>query len=322
MEFRQIEAFIMVAEELNFRRAAERLHMAQPPLSQQIKRLERDVGATLLHRSTRHVSLTPAGEAFLYEARRAVLAARAAPRAAREAAAGKVGVLRLGFSGPTSYEVLVLMTKKYRERRPTVRLEVVGPVYGGELIERLGRDEIDASLVRLPVPGSRIAVREITRHPMSAVLPADHPLAGRAEVRLPELRDEPVISLLSNHGAAVLTVIQSAFLAHGFSPNIVQEAPDTHTIMSLVGAGAGIGFVPASAEHIKPPGVVLVPVPEIPPVPLALAWREHDPNLALQALIDLLPAVSAECRQPDTGRPSAVRAVRGNGSIPVAAPSS
>jgi DNA-binding transcriptional LysR family regulator len=288
-----MEAFIVVAEELNFRRAAERLHMAQPPLSQQIKRLEREVGATLLSRTTRHVSLTPAGAAFLQEARRAVQAAQAAPRAAKAAAAGQLGVVRLGFSGPTSYEVLVLLTKMYRERRPKVRLDVVGPVFGGELIERLDRNEIDAGLVRLPVPGSRMSVREITRHPIAVALPADHPLATRQEIALSELRDESVISYPANRGAGTLTVIHSAFLAHGFSPNIVQEAPDTHTIMSLVGAGAGIGFVLASAGHIKLPGVVLIPVPDIPPIPLALAWRENDTNPALLALVDLLDLVSA-----------------------------
>jgi DNA-binding transcriptional LysR family regulator len=296
MELRHIEAFIAVAEELNFRRAAERLHIAQPPLSQQIKRLERDVGATLLHRTTRRVSLTPAGEAFLHEARRAVQAAQAAPRAAREAAAGRTGVVRLGFSGPTSYEALVLLTKLYREARPHVRLDVVGPVFGGELIERLDRDEIDAGLVRLPVSGSQIAVREITRHPVAVALPADHPLAGRRHIDLLELRGQPVISYPTNRGAGTVTVIHSAFLAHGFSPNIVQEAPDTHTIMSLVGAGAGIGFVIASASHIKLPGVVLVPVPDIPPIPLALAWHEDDTNPALLALVDLLDQVSASSR--------------------------
>jgi DNA-binding transcriptional LysR family regulator len=300
VELRHIEAFIAVAEELNFRRAAERLHMAQPPLSQQIKRLEREVGTTLLNRTTRQVSLTDAGAAFLQEARHAVRAAHAAPQAAREVAAGRTGVVRLGFSGVTSYEALVLLTRKYREHRPRVRLDIVGPVYGGELIERLDRHEIDAGLVRLPVAGSRIAVREITRHPIAAVLPADHPLADRQQVSLLDLRDEPVISHPTKRGAGTVTVIHGAFLAHGFSPNIVQEAPDTHTIMSLVGAGAGIGYVPISAGHIKLPGVVLVPVADIPAVPLALAWRQDDTNPALLALVDLLDEVSAESAdQPD-----------------------
>ncbi|MEZ0073884.1 LysR substrate-binding domain-containing protein [Planotetraspora sp. GP83] len=296
MELRHIEAFIVVAEELNFRRAAERLHIAQPPLSQQIKRLERDVGVTLLNRTTRHVSLTPAGEVFLQEARRAVQGVHAARRAATKVAAGTTGVLRLGFSGPASYEVLMLVTKMYRERRPQVRLDVVGPVYGGELIERLSHGEIDASLVRLPIQGSRIAVREILRHDMAVALPADHPLADRPHVDLYDLRDLPVISYSTGRGVAVPHVVQSAFLERGFTPNVVQSAPDAHTIMSLVGAGAGIGFVPISAGHIKLPGVVLVPVPEIAPLPLALAWAEDDDNPALLALVDLIENVSASFR--------------------------
>jgi DNA-binding transcriptional LysR family regulator len=267
-------------------------------LSQQIKRLELAVGVRLLHRTTRHVELTPEGEAFLEEARRAVRAAYAAPRAARDVAEGISGVIRVGFSGPTSYDVLVLMIKMYREGRPNVRLDVVGPVYGGELVEQLRRNDIDAGLIRLPVPGSGISIRQITQHPMAAVLPIDHSLAGRNEISLLELRDEPVITLQTNRGAALHTVIHSAFAAHGLSPRIVQEAPDTHTIMSLVGAGVGIGYVPSSAGHIKLPGVTLVPVSDIPPVPLALAWREDDTNPALHTLIDLLPAVSAECADP------------------------
>ncbi|MER5914341.1 LysR substrate-binding domain-containing protein [Streptomyces sp. NPDC001982] len=292
MELRHIEAFIAVAEELNFRRAAERLHIAQPPLSQQIKRLERDVGATLLFRTTRHVALTPAGEAFLYEARRAVQSVHAARRAATEVAAGRTGVVRLGFSGPASYEVLMLLTKKYREQRPKVRLDVVGPVYGSDLADRLSRGEIDASLVRLPVQGSRIAVREIARQDMAVALPADHPLADRPHVELRDLRDELVINYLTERGGAVPNVVQSAFLEHGFSPNVIQSAPDVHAIMSLVGAGAGIGFVPLSVSHIRLPGVVLVPVPEIPPLPLALAWSEDDPSQALSALVALVDDVS------------------------------
>ncbi|MET8516753.1 LysR substrate-binding domain-containing protein [Streptomyces sp. NPDC005077] len=296
MELRHIESFIAVAEELNFRRAAERLHVAQPPLSQQIKRLERDVGATLLFRTTRHVALTPAGEAFLYEARRAVQGAHAARRAAREVAAGRTGVVRLGFSGPASYEVLMLLTKMYRMRRPQVRLDVVGPVYGSDLAERLSHGEIDASLARLPVQGSRIAVREIVRQDMAVALPADHSLADRPFVKLHDLSDEPVISYSEEHRGAVPSVVQTAFREHGFSPNVIQSAPDMHAIMSLVGGGAGIGFVPLSVSHIKVPGVVLVPVPEIPPLPLALAWSEDDVNPALAALIDIIDDVSASYR--------------------------
>ncbi|MFI7008782.1 LysR family transcriptional regulator [Streptomyces sp. NPDC050145] len=296
MELRHLQAFVTVAEELSFRRAAERLQMSQPPLSQQIKRLEHEVGVPLLRRTTRQVALTTAGLAFLSEARRALRAAQAAPQAARQAAAGQTGVVRLGFSGPTSHEVLVLMTRKFRERRPRVRLEVHGPVFGGELVDRLNRDEIDAGLIRLPVAGSGIRVRELTRHPIAAAVPAEHPLATRREVGVLDLRDEPVVSHPTNRGAGIVSLIHSAFMQHGSSPNIVQEAPDTHTILSMVGAGVGVGFVPVSAGHLKVPGVVLLPVSDIPPLPLALAWRTEDPNPALHALIDLLDEIAADCR--------------------------
>lgn len=300
MELRHLRAFVVVAEELNFRRAAARLQMTQPPLSQQIKRLEREVGVELLRRTTRHVTLTGAGAAFLTEARRALQAAQAAPEAARQAAAGQTGVVRLGFSGPTSHEVLVLMTRKFREHRPHVRLEILGPVFGGEMVGRLGRDEVDAGLIRLPVAGSGLQVRELTRHRITVALPTEHPLATRREVGVLDLRDEPVVSHPTNRGAGIVALIHRAFLKHGTSPNLVQEAPDTHTILSLVGAGVGIGFVPASAAHLKVPGVVLLPVSDIPPLPLALAWRKNDPNPALHALIDLLDEISAECRpNPD-----------------------
>src|SRR5437763_1396116 len=124
VELRHLEAFAVVAEELNFRRAAERLHMSQPPLSQQIKRLENEVGVPLLRRTTRQVALTAAGEAFLIEVRKVLTAARAAPRVARQAAAGQIGSLRLGFSGPTSYEVMLLIVRKFRERYPQVRFDI------------------------------------------------------------------------------------------------------------------------------------------------------------------------------------------------------
>jgi DNA-binding transcriptional LysR family regulator len=292
MELRHIEAFITVAEELNFRRAAERLHIAQPPLSQQIKRLERDVGAMLLYRTTRHVALTPAGEAFLPEARRAVRGVQAARRAAADAAEGRTGILRLGFSGPASYEVLTLLTRLYRQQRPEVRLDVVGPVYGRDVIEKFNRGKIDASLVRLPVQGSGIAVREILRQEMAVALPADHALANSSHVELFDLRDEPVVSYPADRGLEIPSVVENAFLERGLRPRYIQSAPDAHSIMSLVGAGAGIGFVPFAVGHINLPGVVLLPVPEVPPLPLALAWGEDHTNAALSALIDLIDSVS------------------------------
>jgi DNA-binding transcriptional LysR family regulator len=296
MEFRHLEAFVVVAEELNFRRAAQRLRVSQSPLSQQIKRLEHEVGTPLFRRTTRRVALTAAGEAFLTEARRALASAHTAPRVARQAAAGQVGALRLGFTGPASYQALLITTRKFRQHRPNVRLDIVGPYYSGELVERLHHDQLDACLVRLPVSPSGLRIREITRDTMAVAVPPDHALAGHTSARLSELRDQPVIGYPSDRGASIASSVHSAFIRHEASPNIVQEAPDTHTILVLVGAGTGIGFVPMSAEHLNVPGVVLVPVADIPPLPLALAWRTDDPNPALHALVDLLAEIAVAYR--------------------------
>ncbi|MBB5156763.1 LysR substrate-binding domain-containing protein [Saccharopolyspora phatthalungensis] len=294
MELRHLRAFVAVAEELNFRRAAVRLHMSQPPLSQQIKRLEHEVGVALLRRTTRHVALTAAGEAFLREARKALLAAEAAPRLARQAAAGEIGVVRLGFSGQTSYRVMLLIVRKFRERYPNVRFDIVSPLYGGELVDQINQQEIDAGLLRLPVPTEGLCVRELEQHPLAVALPEDHRLAGARRVGLADLRNESFISYPANRGSVVNQLVQAACMQHDYSPNFVQEAPDTHTILSLVGAGSGISLVPMTAGHLKVPGVVLVSVHDAPSIPLALVWRRDDQNPALAGLVGLLDEVAAQ----------------------------
>lgn len=288
MELRHLRAFAVVAEELNFRRAAERLGISQPPLSQVIKKLEREVGTALLARTTRRVTLTAAGEAFLVEARRALDAVQAATDRAREAAAGHSGHVRLGFTGPGSYQVLLDLARRFREQRPGVRLETVAPYLTGELLEMLHRGEIDAALVRLPVSTTGLRVREITRERFLVALPAEHRFADRTEITVPDLRDQPLIGYPARRGSVLTTAIHGAFHRHGMSPTIRQEAPDMHTAMVLAGAGRGVGLVLETARHLKVPGVVLVPLSGGPEVPLALAWREDDPGPALRAMVALL----------------------------------
>lgn len=302
MELRHLKAFVIVAEELNFRRAAARLHMSQPPLSQQIKRLEAEVGVRLLQRTTRQVALTAAGEAFLHEARKTLKSAREAPRVARQAAAGQIGELRLGFSGPTSYEVLLLIVRKFRERYPQVRFDIISPLFGGELVEKLNRQEVDAGLLRLPISATGLQLRELMSHPLAAVLPAEHELADREQIHLSELSEERFVCYPTDRGSVVNQVVLAACLQHGFSPNFAQEAPDTHTIMSLVGAGAGIGLVPLSAGHLEVPGVVVAQVFDAPQVPLGLAWREDDGNPALHALVGLLDEIAADATSEQAGQ--------------------
>ena len=295
MELRYLQAFVVVAEELNFRRAAERLQMAQPPLSQQIKRLERELGVTLFRRTTRQVTLTPAGEACLAEARKALEATAALPRVGRQAADGLLGTVRLGFTGPASYEVLTIIAGTFRRRCPGVRLEIRPPVFSGELVEAVRNKAVDIALVRLPLDSSGLSVREISTGAICAVLPDSHPLATAERVELKQLVDEPVIDYPSRRGVAFTGSIRSAFLEHGVVPNVVQEAPDTVTLMLLVGAGMGIGFVPMSTRHFVAPGITLRPVDGLPPTTLATIWCEDDENPALHTLVRLLDEVSEAC---------------------------
>ncbi|POX42581.1 LysR family transcriptional regulator [Streptomyces sp. Ru73] len=294
MELRHLHAFVAVAEELSFTRAAERLHISQPPLSQQIKRLEREVGTALLRRTTRSVELTAAGAAFLAGVRDALGSLDAAKEAAHRAAAGESGTVRLGFSGPTSYRELAAITREFRVKRPHVRLEVAGPFFAGELAGRLRLGELDAGLVRLPLPDAGLRVVELLRHPLAAAVPAGHPLAARDVLRLADLDGVPLVGYPSGRGSVVRKLLRITFAERGLTLEVAQEAPDTHTILSLVAAGAGVGLVPVSARHLGVPGVTLLPVADAPAVPLGLAWRDGDPDPAVRALVGLVQDLAGE----------------------------
>lgn len=284
MELKHMKAFIVLAEELNFHRAAEHLHIAQPALTQQIKYLERDLGVSLLNRTTRHVSLTAAGIAFLQDARRSVAASEAAKRSAQLAANGEIGSLRLGIPGVTVYESLILIASKLREYRPRVNLQIYGPAYSERLVSLLAADDIDAALLRLPTATPGMQVIEIDRHQMMAVLPSGHRLARQTSIELLSLRFDPIVSYPSFQGSTTYSVIMNVFRDNSFTPQIAQEAPDTHTMMLLVAAGVGIGIVPVSASHIQIPGISLVPIIDIPPLVLAIAWRLDSANPLLRVL--------------------------------------
>ncbi|MEJ8278211.1 LysR family transcriptional regulator [Pseudonocardia spirodelae] len=298
MELRQLESFVVVAEELHFGRAAARLQVSGPPLSQQIRRLEREVGATLFDRHTRAVALTAAGEAFLPRARRALAAAADAAVAAREAAEGSTGSVRLGFAGPSSNTFLYRTARRFRARRPRARLVLVTGRFSGELAEDLRADRVDAALIRTPVDDDGLAVREIARHRLVAALPEEHPLAGRTEIGLAELAHDPFVAYPSQRMAVMRTSVDAACLRSGFLPRIEQEAPETHTLLSLVGAGVGVGLALEATAELRTPGVVLVPLSDPPVVPLALAWKRDAANPVLPALLEAAGVDGPDGRVP------------------------
>jgi DNA-binding transcriptional LysR family regulator len=283
MELRHIRYFIAVAEECHFGRAAERLHIAQPPLSQQIKQLEAELGVQLLHRSTRRVELTQAGERYLDRARAIVAAVDDAGREATRVAAGEVGRVSLGFVGSTTYELLPRLARVLREDFPLVELDLHGEMLTPDQVAALHAGALDLAFLRPPVRDPDLRLKVLRREPLVAVLPETHLLAGRDAVPLAGLTAEPFITYPSQHRSVTFDAVFDACLAAGFEPDVRQEVAETSTLVSFVAAGIGVALVPASVQHLRITGAVYRPLEGEPAtIELAVAKRARDdsPHIA------------------------------------------
>ncbi|MFD4016600.1 LysR family transcriptional regulator [Streptomyces sindenensis] len=286
MELRHLNAFLAVAEELHFGRAAKRLQMAQPPLSQQIRQLERELGVQLFHRNTRSVRLTSAGESFLEPVRTVLDDLDTAVRAARSAGTGEYGRVTIGFAGASSHETLPRLTRAVRAAHPGLELVMTGQTYANTALSRVADGSLDLGFVRLPVTRPGVAHRVIDEEELVCALPSDHPLARRETVPLDVLAGEPFVSFPANSGSTVRDAMTEACEGAGFTPRIVQEAPDSYTILALVAAGVGVTLTVTSVQHIQQNGLVYRPLAG-PTVRLraALAWRADNPSAALRAVL-------------------------------------
>ncbi|MCE9668286.1 LysR family transcriptional regulator [Myxococcus stipitatus] len=259
MEFRQLQLFVAVAEELHFGRAASRIGMAQPPFSQQIRRLEAELGVTLLTRTSRRVALTAAGARLLEEAR-SLLARRVdVITSIQRAAHGETGTLRVGFAASSAFGVLPAIVSRYRERFPHVTLElddreslnVGAALVGGEL---------DVAILRAPFRHPGVTTERLLSEPFALALPSAHPRAEQRAITLSTLANEPFV-LFPRHSAPGLhDTVTSMCLAAGFSPRVVQEASSWPSVIGLVEAGMGLTLAPTSAQALKPRGVVFRPL--------------------------------------------------------------
>ena len=285
MELRHLRAFTAVADELHFGRAAARLHMAQPPLSQQIRHLERDLGVQLLERTTRRVRLTNAGVVFLEHARRVLAEADRARESVLLTEQGERGEIRVGLTGATTWRLLPRMTRAYRARYPLVRLELHPSVFSGAQISALLDGGIDVGLLRAPVPPP-LACRTLLDEELVAVLPDEHPLAARPSVPLADLARENFVSYPDRQGSNLRDVAFRACASVGFWPRVVQEAQDTYTVVALVAAAVGVALLPASAEWLHFEGVAFRAVTGADlRVPVALTWRAGNESPVLAGFL-------------------------------------
>ncbi|MBB4932667.1 DNA-binding transcriptional LysR family regulator [Lipingzhangella halophila] len=286
MELRHIAGFVAVAEELHFGRAAARLNMAQPPLSQQVRGLEKELGVRLFERNTRSVRLTPAGANFLPHARQVLSDAELARRAAVAGSSGEVGRVSIGFAGASSHEAIPTLTKAVRAAYPGIELRLEGQTYAGVALARVADRELDIGFVRLPVRRSGVRTRVIQHERLVAALPSDHRLAGEPALDVADLAEEPFVAFPGTEGSSVRENMVRIALDAGYMPRIVQEAPDSYTILDLVAAGVGVTITVSSVQHIRRSGMVYRELRgDVPTIDSALAWREDNASAALHTVL-------------------------------------
>lgn len=248
---RQLQQFVAVAEELSFRRAAQRLHMAQPPLTQAIQRLERSLGLELFARSHGGVQLSAAGQAFLAEARRALAQIDRAVAAARSAAAGTRGRLRLAFVPSAGLGIVPQIVAAFRNLHPEVELELRGETTTMQL-ESLRTDRIDAGILVPPLrDAGDVRITPLAIERLVAALPAGHPLAVRERIHLAQLADEPFVLFPLVQGPAFLNAILVACQRAGFFPRVVAESPQLQMLLTLIACGMGVSLVPAAMRAVR-----------------------------------------------------------------------
>lgn len=297
MELRHLRYFVAVAEEGHVTRAAERLGIQQPPLSQQIQALERELETRLFRRLPRGVELTPAGRAFLDEARAILGRAEQAVAAARRAACGEAGRIGLGFTSSASFQPFVpRVIRAFREAHPLVALamEESGTL---ELVKALQARAIDVAFIRSPVPAAaNLVVSPILDEPMFVALPSGHTLAGSSEpLPLTELAGETFILYRRPVGPGLHDAIISACDRAGFSPIIGQEAPRMLSTLSLVAAGLGVSLVPASMSRLEADGVAYRALAASTQLtaPLNLAHRRDEASAVVRGFITLIQRSAA-----------------------------
>lgn len=297
MELRHLRYFATVAEELHFGRAAERLGIAQPPLSQQIKSLEEELGVQLFLRTKRRVELTAAGTAFYGETRKILAQADQAVRAAQRAARGEIGQLAVGFVSGAVYGKVPSIFRLMQTRHPDVSL-VLQDLTSEEQVEAIKANRLDVGLIRPPVAAAEsLVMRVIWREPLVVVLPEKHPLAGNRQIALGLLAEEPFLQVPRHLAPGFYDLFIRICAEAGFSPKIVQEARTTQTIVSLIAVGMGVSIVPASLKGLRRTGVVYRPLkPPSPTTDLAVLWRPDDESPALRSFLEIIwEAAGVQC---------------------------
>ncbi|MBD3884754.1 LysR family transcriptional regulator [Phormidium tenue FACHB-886] len=286
MELRHLRYFVAVAEELHFGRAAQRLLIAQQPLSRQIRDLELEIGVNLFHRTKRTLRLTAAGQAFLASARKILQDAEQAVLLAQRTGRGEIGRFAIGFTGPALNTVLPKLVRQFKQKHAQIEL-VLERLQTNEQVEALRSGQLHVGLLHPPITDPSLRLEVIHREGLVAVLPDTHPFAAASEpISIQALAQEPFIFYPRRVGPILYDRIISLCQQAGFSPKIVQEVMPQQTILGLVSAEIGISLLHASAEAVAPAGVAIRALVEpTPELELAIAWNPEATNPVLPAFL-------------------------------------
>lgn len=287
MELRYLRYFVAVAEELSFTKAAARLNMAQPPLSQQIRKLEVHLGVTLLRRSKRRVELTEAGRVFLRQGYQAIQAIEQGVLLAKRADRGEIGRLAIGILVYISYTLIPPILREFRSKYPGVHVELRF-LTNALQIAALQSGQVDVCFVRPPIDNPDIASKLISRERFVLAMPATHPLAVKNAVSIKQLKNDPFIMYVRDLGPTFYSSLYQFCATAGFSPNVALEVSQINAALGLVGSGIGVALVPESMNQLRFDNVVYRPLVErAPNVDVLLAWQAGHPSELLQSFIQI-----------------------------------
>lgn len=301
MELPHLRYFVAVAEELSFTKAAARLNMAQPPLSQQIRKLEAQLGVTLLRRTKRRVELTEAGRVFLRQSYQAIQSIEQGVVLAQRADRGEIGRLAIGILVYISYTLIPPILRDFRAKYPGVHIELRF-LTNALQIAALQSGQVDVCFVRPPIESPEIASKLISRERFILAMPATHPLAGKSAVSIKQLRDDPFIMYVRELGPTFYGSLFQFCARAGFSPKVALEVSQINAAVGLVGSGIGVALVPQSMNQLHFDNVVYRPLVErAPNVDVLLAWQSGRPSELLQSFIDTSTRFVKASAQPGDG---------------------
>lgn len=287
IDTRHLRYFVAVAEELSFRAAAARLHVAQPPLTRQIKALEDALQVQLLERNKQRVALTPAGRVALERAQRLLRDQDDLVAAVQRAGKGETGTIRIGFISFVAYEYLPAILRAFREKYPDVAIEL-HEFMVMQQFDPLLEGKIDVAMLRPLYEDGRVLTRSVVRARFVVALPSGHRLLRKRTVKMPDLAGESFITLPKRHGPSFHGQILGFCARAGFVPTVVREATDAQSVIGLVGAGMGVAIVPESVKKLNTEDVEYRYVSDLPErADIVLAWRQDERSEVLKRFVEI-----------------------------------